>query len=63
MSLGEMIVPFMGKVIPLVSLQERSCFECEYALFGVSGTFCKLYRIDVIDEKQEAQECEDYAPC
>lgn len=41
---------------------ERSCFDCEHALFGVRGTFCRLYAIDVWNEQEEAEGCEDYAP-
>jgi hypothetical protein len=53
----------MGDLIPLFPVQakERSCADCQHALFGRSGVYCRVHHIDVWDEVAEAEECEDWS--
>lgn len=45
-----------------IPINQRSCLDCKHALFGTSGTYCRLYHLDVWNEEQEAEGCEDFEP-
>jgi hypothetical protein len=39
----------------------RVCSDCEHALFGPGGVYCRLYNEDIWQEKV-AEECADFDP-
>ena len=51
----------MGEVIPLRPTQPLTCDSCYYVMYGHAGTYCSLYREEVIDERV-ATECEGFDP-
>lgn len=50
----------MGNITHL-KLRPKICGDCEQALLGSSGVYCRLYQEDIWDERV-AEECENFEP-
>lgn len=51
----------MGEVVHLKADSRKLCSDCEFALFGSGGIFCREFSEDIWDERI-AEECESFDP-
>lgn len=49
----------MADNIIRLPIAERLCADCEFALMGSGGVFCRMYQEDIFDERLAA-DCEMY---
>lgn len=50
-----------GPLAEVVSLYAASCADCEHALMGSGGIYCRTYMEEIWNEKT-AEDCVDFDP-